>query len=80
MPDLICEHCGAYLSLEGMPMDAIDAIWKCPKCEGVITEKSYKLARAKEEEAKKDCDCLPIYKNTCRGPADGVHCIRSDER
>jgi len=41
---LICEHCGTRLTLEGMPMDALDAVIKCPKCEGIITEKSWNLA------------------------------------
>jgi hypothetical protein len=48
MSDLICEHCGTRLSLEDMPMDAIDAVWKCPKCEGVITEESWKKARMED--------------------------------
>lgn len=37
----LCEHCGTLISMEGMPMEAIDATWLCPKCEGELTEKSF---------------------------------------
>lgn len=50
MPDLICEHCGAHLSLRGMPMDGLNAEWRCPKCNGIITEESWKKAKAWREQ------------------------------
>jgi len=37
----LCEHCGVLLSLQGMPLEAIDAEWKCPKCNKVINNKSF---------------------------------------
>lgn len=50
MPDLICEHCGQGMSLENMDMDSLDAEWRCPKCDGVITEESWKKAKAWREQ------------------------------
>ena len=37
----LCEHCGILLTIEDMPMGSMDAIWKCPKCSGVLTGKSF---------------------------------------
>lgn len=54
MPDLICEHCGAHLSLRGMPMDGLNAEWRCPKCNGIITEESWNKAKAWRENEKQE--------------------------
>lgn len=45
MSDLVCEHCETRLTLIDMPIDAIDAEWRCPNCNKVITEKSWIKAR-----------------------------------
>ena len=37
----ICEHCGALTSMENLPIEALDAIWKCAKCEKDLTHKSF---------------------------------------
>lgn len=37
----LCEHCGALLSIEGMPAEAMDAKWNCPKCKKELTHKSF---------------------------------------
>jgi hypothetical protein len=37
----LCEHCGELLCLHNLPSDAIDAVWKCPKCGSVLTYKSF---------------------------------------
>jgi hypothetical protein len=44
----LCEHCGTLLTIEDMPGDSIDAIWKCPKCEGVLSEKSFGYEKGKK--------------------------------
>lgn len=36
----MCEHCGTVFSIEGLPSDAMNAEWKCRKCNGVLTMKS----------------------------------------
>ena len=37
----LCEHCGALLTVEDFPAEAIDAEWRCLKCKGVITNKTF---------------------------------------
>ena len=37
----ICEHCGALLTMEGMPAEAIDIKWTCSVCNGTLTHKSW---------------------------------------
>lgn len=37
----LCEHCGSLISMENMPGDAIEAEWKCPKCCGTLSGKSF---------------------------------------
>lgn len=45
----LCEHCGVLLNLEGMPMGAIDAEWRCPKCNKVINNKSFGYKQSGEK-------------------------------
>lgn len=40
----ICEHCNAILSIDGFPADAMDADWKCHKCGGILTHRSFGYA------------------------------------
>ena len=37
----VCEHCGALLTMEGMPAEAIDIKWTCSVCNGTLTHKSW---------------------------------------
>ena len=37
----LCEHCGELLTLESMPLEAMDAIWRCPACNGVLEGESF---------------------------------------
>ncbi|HOI97256.1 MAG: hypothetical protein WA093_03970 [Minisyncoccales bacterium] len=37
----LCEHCGNLITLEGFPIEAIDAEWRCPKCQGILGGKSF---------------------------------------
>ncbi len=37
----LCEHCGIPLSDEDMPADAMEADWRCPSCEGLLTNKTF---------------------------------------
>ena len=37
----LCEHCQTLLTIEGMSADAMDSEWKCPQCEGVLTNESF---------------------------------------
>jgi NAD-dependent SIR2 family protein deacetylase len=37
----LCEHCGALLNIEDLPSDAMNAEWRCPKCKGTITNKTF---------------------------------------
>jgi NAD-dependent SIR2 family protein deacetylase len=37
----LCEHCGELMSFEDMPPEAMDADWRCHKCGGVLTDKSF---------------------------------------
>jgi len=32
-----CEHCGAIMSIEGFPPEAMSVEWRCPICDGVLT-------------------------------------------
>ena len=48
-----CEHCGAILSIEGLPTEAMDAIWKCPKCEKELTGKSFGYEEAGKSNFEK---------------------------
>ena len=48
----ICEHCGALVSLENLPAEALDAIWKCTKCENELTSKSFGFEKVKGEFKK----------------------------
>lgn len=37
----LCEHCGTLLNLDGMPADAMNAEWPCPKCKKNTTGESF---------------------------------------
>ena len=37
----LCEYCNTLLTMEDIPPEAMDAEWKCPQCEGIITNKSF---------------------------------------
>jgi len=37
----LCEHCGELLTMQDLPVEAINAVWKCPKCKGILTYKSF---------------------------------------
>lgn len=36
-----CEHCGVLLSIEDMPGDAMNSVWRCPQCAGIISGLSF---------------------------------------
>ena len=36
----LCEHCGVLLDMSSLPPEAMDAVWKCPKCGKELTGKS----------------------------------------
>ncbi len=48
----LCEHCGALVSMEGMPAEAADANWACPKCRGELTHLSFGYDRDDEKSKK----------------------------
>lgn len=37
----LCEHCGALLTIQDVPAEAMDADWKCRKCKGILTNKTF---------------------------------------
>jgi hypothetical protein len=37
----LCEYCGILLSVEDMPGDAMDSVWCCPQCAGIISGLSF---------------------------------------
>jgi len=37
----LCEHCNILITIEDMPVEAMDAEWRCPNCEGILTGKSF---------------------------------------
>lgn len=37
----LCEHCGALVSIEDLPVDAMDADWRCFACNGLLTHLSF---------------------------------------
>jgi hypothetical protein len=37
----LCEHCGVLLALEDFPPEAMDTEWRCLKCKGVLTNKTF---------------------------------------
>jgi hypothetical protein len=45
----LCEHCGALVSIENMPMDSLDAVWACPKCKKTLTGKSFGYKKINEK-------------------------------
>jgi hypothetical protein len=45
----LCEHCGILVTSENMPGDSMDAVWKCPKCEKVLSEKSFGFENGKRK-------------------------------
>ncbi len=47
----VCEHCGAYLNVKGMPGEAMDVDWRCHSCNKVLSMKSF--GYDKEEEAER---------------------------
>ena len=51
----ICEHCQTLLNMQDMPMDSMDAEWKCSKCKGVLTNKSfgYEITGKKDDGSDK---------------------------
>lgn len=41
----ICEHCEKILSAQDMPVEAMDAEWRCPSCEQVLTGTTFGYER-----------------------------------
>ena len=37
----LCEHCQILLTMEDMPSESMDAEWRCPKCNGILTSKTF---------------------------------------
>lgn len=37
----LCEHCQKLLSFEDLPVAAMEAEWRCPKCFKLLTGKSF---------------------------------------
>jgi hypothetical protein len=37
----LCEHCGELLTIEDLPAEAINAVWLCPKCNGILSGKTF---------------------------------------
>lgn len=52
----LCEHCGALLSVEDMPGDAMNARWFCPKCNEEIGHKTfgYEMEMVENEKGDKE--------------------------
>ena len=48
----LCEHCGALFTLEDMPTEALDAEWRCSKCNGILSGKSFGYEKIGGEEKK----------------------------
>ena len=44
----LCEHCQTLVSIQGMPAEAMDAEWNCPKCNRVLTEKTFGYKNGKK--------------------------------
>ena len=37
----LCEHCETLLTLEDMPLEAMNATWSCSACGGELSHKSF---------------------------------------
>ena len=48
----ICEHCSTVVTMEGMPVDSMNAEWKCSECNGTLTNKSFGYRKVKGEWKK----------------------------
>jgi hypothetical protein len=48
----LCEHCGLLLSIEDLPIEAMDAEWRCPKCEGILNGQSFGYEGSGQEYRK----------------------------
>jgi hypothetical protein len=44
----LCEHCNALITIQGLPAEAMDAVWKCEKCGGVFSEKTFGFEKGKK--------------------------------
>lgn len=49
----ICEHCQTVLTIEDLPAEAMDAEWRCPKCNGLLTNKTFGYKEVKKEKWEK---------------------------
>lgn len=50
----ICEHCQTLLSMQDMPAESISAVWKCPKCKGILSYKSFGYEITGKDDQKRD--------------------------
>lgn len=48
----LCECCGALLTLQDVPANALRGKWKCPKCGKTLTNKSFGNEQIGDEWAK----------------------------
>lgn len=48
----LCEHCGVLLTMEEMPSDAINAEWRCFKCNDVLSHRSFGYDRGEQGAQK----------------------------
>jgi hypothetical protein len=37
----LCEHCGTLMTIADMPSEAMDAEWRCSKCKGILSNKTF---------------------------------------
>ena len=37
----LCEHCSTLLTFEDMPLEAMNAEWRCPSCQGILSGASF---------------------------------------
>lgn len=44
----LCEHCQALLSIENMPAESMDAEWRCPSCNVILTNKTFGFEETEE--------------------------------
>lgn len=49
----LCEHCGTLLSIEKIPVEAMDSEWRCPNCDRVLTHLSFGYRKVSGKDFKK---------------------------
>ncbi len=50
----LCEHCGALISIDGMPGESINADWVCSKCGKILSHVSFGYELDKTNKERRD--------------------------